>query len=182
MKESAEERGRLFLKFIGENEQRLRRNLAKNVEYERDLFEDVFSYTVIRVYDSIRAGRAKVKDFEQYFYIASRHNYHKKRERERKRQNRLHSLVGINDRREEEAPEAPQYPELTSLRSAVIKEFGPVKTKLFFDFMKAKVRYGMTYSSYAIKHSIPTSRVSKVCISIKKYLRERYHGMDPEEE
>lgn len=69
-----EEHGQEFLKFVAENEARLKKNLRKNITYNEDIFDDVFQDSIIKVYNAIEKG-ARIKDFEQYFFIASKFCY-----------------------------------------------------------------------------------------------------------
>ena len=69
-----EEHGQEFLKFVAKNEVRLKKNLRKNITYNEDLFDDVFQDSIIKVYNAIEKG-ARIKDFEQYFFIASKFCY-----------------------------------------------------------------------------------------------------------
>lgn len=69
-----EEHGQEFLQFVAKNEARLKKNLQKNITYNPDIFDDVFQDTIIKVYNAIEKG-ARIKDFEQYFFIASKFCY-----------------------------------------------------------------------------------------------------------
>lgn len=69
-----EEHGQEFLKFVADNEARLKKNLRKNITYNEDIFDDVFQDSIIKVYNAIEKG-ARIKDFEQYFFIASKFCY-----------------------------------------------------------------------------------------------------------
>ena len=71
---SNEEHGQEFLQFVAKNEARLKKNLKKNITYNPDIFDDVFQDTIIKVYDRIMKG-VTIKDFEQYFFIASKFEY-----------------------------------------------------------------------------------------------------------
>ena len=71
---SNEEHGQEFLQFVADNEARLKKNLRKNITYNPEIFDDVFQDTIIKVYDRIMKGTV-IKDFEQYFFIASKFQY-----------------------------------------------------------------------------------------------------------
>ena len=71
---SNEEHGQEFLQFVAKNEARLKKNLKKNITYNPDIFDDVFQSAIIKVYDRIMKGTV-IKDFEQYFFIASKFEY-----------------------------------------------------------------------------------------------------------
>lgn len=178
--ETAEERGRKFLQFVGENESRLRANLAKNVTFDRDLFEDVFSYTIIRVYDSILSKKVEVKDFEQYFFMASRNNYIKQQERRRKRSMRHTGINGLGDFPEEKEP--PSAISLHQMREATEQRFGKRWSDIFFDYMALKSSRRINYKEYAGSLGIPTYHLSRTCINIKRFLNQIYYGLDKQED
>lgn len=69
-----EEHGREFLEYVAKNEARLKKNLRKNITYNPDIFDDTFQDTILKVYDRIMKGEV-IKDFEQYFFIASKWTY-----------------------------------------------------------------------------------------------------------
>lgn len=63
-----------FLQFIADNDKQLRQAVKKNITYDEELFEDVFSDTVIKCYDKIIEGH-EIEDFKNYFFIACKFNY-----------------------------------------------------------------------------------------------------------
>ena len=167
--ETAEERGREFLNFVGENESRLRWNLAKNVSYDPDLFEDVFSYTVLRVYESIIKRGLHIKDYEQYFFTASRLNYIKTDERTRRRRAMLTRIEESPDRPEAEyVRRVPSIPQLVKELESL---FGEEDTGIFMRFMKLKSQGRISYEEFARREGLQATRVAKLCGRIKRYLK-----------
>ena len=69
-----EKHARDFLLFVADNDARLRKNLMKNITYDEELFDDVYSSAIIKVYNAIMKGSV-IKDFEQYFFIACKFEY-----------------------------------------------------------------------------------------------------------
>lgn len=69
-----EEHAMEFLQFVADNEKRLKKNLRKNITYDENIFDDIFQTTILKVYDRIMKGEY-IKDFEQYFFIASKFCY-----------------------------------------------------------------------------------------------------------
>lgn len=166
---TAEERGREFLEFIAENVSRLRWNLSKNVIYDPNYFDDVFGYTVLRVYDAITERGLEVQDYEQYFFNASRLNYIKIKERADQKRNRN---VDISDAPEiKDEPEDIQQPNLSLLKDELRELFGEVPSDIFFRFMKAKAENGDTYQTFAEREGMNAYKVSEICSRIKRYLR-----------
>lgn len=97
-----DDKGQRFLQYVGQNQERLKRNLRKNITYNPELFEDVFAETIIKVYDSIMKNDIEIIDFEKFFFIASKFNYIQKQNKERKITGRR---TGIEDCRNLEIEE-----------------------------------------------------------------------------
>lgn len=74
-KEESEIHAKEFLDFIANNQELIRKNLRKNITYNEDLFEDVISESIIKVYDYIIRKKKKIDDFEQFFFIVSKRLY-----------------------------------------------------------------------------------------------------------
>ena len=71
---SNEQHAREFLEYVAKNEKKLKKNLRKNITYDQFIFDDVFQDTILKVYNRIMKGEI-IKDFEQYFFIASKFQY-----------------------------------------------------------------------------------------------------------
>lgn len=64
-----------FLEYVAANEKKLKKALAKNTTYCEEIFDDVYQDTIVRCYNNILKNNTKVKDFENYFFIAEKWNY-----------------------------------------------------------------------------------------------------------
>ena len=73
---AAQKKGKEFLDFVVKNEKRLKKNLMKNITYDENIFDDVFHDTILKVYETIvtKGDECNIKDYEQYFFIASKFN------------------------------------------------------------------------------------------------------------
>ena len=157
------------MEFVGTHNRRLRRNLRKNISYDADTFEDVFGYTILRVYDAIVKRGIEIDDYEQYFYMSSRLNYIKTEERTRKRRSRLMFL-----------PSLPEVPEDTRQEHSCVVEdlrneleglFGEESAGLFFRFMEAKTRGRISYRTFARREGLSVGYVTREISGIRRYLK-----------
>lgn len=169
LQKTPEERGREFLEYVGRSLHRLRHNLKKNISYDPDTLDDVFGYTVLRVYDAIVKRGVKVEDYEQYFYMSSRLNYIKTEERCRKRRARLTFVSSLPD----VAEESPGLNAcaVEELRKELESLFGKEITDLFFRFMEAKTTERISYRTFARREGLSPTFVARQIGNIKKYLR-----------
>lgn len=166
---TAEEKGREFLTYVGENATRLKWNLSKNVSYEPDLFEDVFSYTILRIYDSIVKRGLEIQDPEQYFFNASRLNYLKMQERSRRRSRRHIDINEAWDISEEKELHANS--DLEKIKAELECIFGEESTRIYLGYMRAKTEGRISYKTYSERMGIEESKLARVCMNIKRYLR-----------
>lgn len=166
---TAEERGREFLAFVGENVSRLKRNLLKNISYDPEYFEDVFSYTILRVYNSILKRGLDIKDYEQYFFQASRLNYIKIKGRSESQRNRQTALSDAYEVTGDDRMSS--LPAIEDLQEELIPLFGASATDLFIRFIRAKIEDRTNYRDFAAREGLSESYVAGVCGKIRKYLR-----------
>lgn len=75
MRKDIEIHSQEFLRFVAENEKRLKNNLKKNITYNEDIFDDVFQDTILDIYDYITQKEKFIDDFEQFFFICSKRKY-----------------------------------------------------------------------------------------------------------
>ena len=73
--QEAQEHAREFLDFVVKNEKQLKKNLKKNITYDPYIFDDCFQDAILKVHSAILGTRKRIKDFEQYFFIASKFTY-----------------------------------------------------------------------------------------------------------
>lgn len=197
---SNEEHGQEFLKFVAENEQRLKNNLRKNITYDEDIFDDVFQETILRVHSAIMNG-TRIDDFEQYFFIASKFCYINEQNKERKKQEnsdrdilwnishgyetnqhdvsndakRILENITIEDnewRIQEERNE--RINELMKYLSKKLNEvFTPAETDIFLIYYRLKSeKAGVSYQKMARITEKSFSEVSQIIQKIKAYIKQ----------
>lgn len=197
---SNEEHGQEFLKFVAENEQRLKNNLRKNITYDEDIFDDVFQETILRVHSAIMNG-TRIDDFEQYFFIASKFCYINEQNKERKKQEnsdrdilwnishgyetnqhdvsndakRILENITIEDnewRIQEERND--KINELMKYLSKKLNEvFTPAETDIFLIYYRLKSeKAGVSYQKMARITEKSFSEVSQIIQKIKAYIKQ----------
>ena len=78
------EKAQDFLQYINDNLHKLKKNLRKNITFDEDIFDDVISESIIKIYNTILKNGTDISDYERYFYIVSKFTYiyrHNKQQR-----------------------------------------------------------------------------------------------------
>lgn len=174
---TAEEKAREFLSYAGLHHDRLRHNLAKNVCYDPELFENAFQETIIRVYDAILRNDPDIKDYEKYFFMASRKWYITLSEREKKRNLRESGAITDIASTEGDGKAFRMPATLAEVRKEIESTFGEAACSLFMDYMLTQIRGRISYKKFEEESGIPSARVKDVVFNIRKHLRNRYPRM-----
>lgn len=175
---TAEEKAKEFLAYVGRHHVRLRYNLAKNVSYDPELFENAFQEAIIRVYDAILRNDPNIKDYEKYFFMASRKWYITLSDREKKRA--LRESGEISDRETLTSGDTPVFrmpATLAEVRNEIETTFGKEACDLFMDYMLTQVRGRISYKKFEEESGIPSVKVKAVVFNIRKHLKSRYPRM-----
>jgi len=177
---SFEEHGQEFLQYVADNEARLKKNLKKNITYNPDIFDDVFQDTIIKVYDRIMKG-VTIKDFEQYFFIASKFQYINEDNKVKKRLKVEDSEFEPDDDRfaeedngwkiKEERNE--NINELFRFLSKRLNEvFTPAEADIFLIYYRLKSeKAGISYHKMVKITGRKFSEISQIIQKIKKFIR-----------
>lgn len=166
-----EAHGKAFLEFVSRNTEKLKRALAKNVTYDRDLLEDIFGETVIKIYDSITVKGKRIHDFESFFYISSRNNYNDAR----RKAGRMKAAYAAASSEGDEW----SLPCMLEVKEDLAGRFTTEESELFLDYMWAKLSEPgrLCYRDYAQRHGLSGRMVERTVSGIKKHLREKYNGI-----
>ena len=178
---SNEEHGQEFLQFVAKNEARLKKNLKKNITYNPDIFDDVFQDTIIKVYDRIMKGTI-VKDFEQYFFIASKFQYINEDNKVKKRLKVEDREIDTDDDRfaeedngwkiKEERNE--NINELFRFLSKRLNEvFSPAEADIFLIYYRLKSeKAGISYKKMTKITGRSFSEISQIIQRCKRFIKE----------
>lgn len=178
---SNEEHAREFLEYVARNEARLKKNLRKNITYNPDIFDDVFQSTIIKVYDRIMKGTI-VKDFEQYFFIASKFEYINEDNKIKKRQKVEDREIDTDDDRFAEEDNAWKVKEernenindLFKFLSKRLNEvFTPAEADIFLIYYRLKSeKAGISYHKMVKITGRKFSEISQIIQKVKKFIKE----------
>lgn len=179
-----EEHGREFLEFVAKNEARLKKNLQKNITYNPDIFDDVFQESILKVYNAIENG-ARIKDFEQYFFIASKFCYintdNKVKDRQKKDDRDAYVSIDederfaeydnawqIKEERNERINELMRY-----LSKRLNDVFSPRECDIFLIYYRLKSeKAGVSYKKLAKILEIDVKEVTNIIQRVKKWVKE----------
>lgn len=177
---SNEEHAREFLEYVARNEARLKKNLKKNITYNENIFDDVFQNTIIKVYDRIMKGTV-VKDFEQYFFIASKFEYINEDNKIKKRQKVEDREIDTDDDRFAEEDNAWKVKEERNenindlfkfLSNRLNEVFTPAEADIFLIYYRLKSeKAGISYHKMTKITGRKFSEISQIIQKIKKFIR-----------
>lgn len=178
---SNEEHAREFLEYVAKNEARLKKNLKKNITYNENIFDDVFQSTIIKVYDRIMKGTV-IKDFEQYFFIASKFEYINEDNKIKKRQKVEDREIDTDDDRFAEDDNAWKIKEernenindLFKFLSKRLNEvFTPAEADIFLIYYRLKSeKAGISYHKMVKITGRKFSEISQIIQKVKKFIKE----------
>lgn len=167
-----------FLTYIAENQERLKRNLSKNVTYDKEIFEDVFQTTILKIYDHITANNIIVDDFERYFFTCSKWEYvsvdNKKRkhtavhtdiEDYRESDGFLYELDDTEDAEEKNEAVRQRFKEFITYLSDT---YGHFKTDVFIEYYTYKAeRKKISYYKIGQEFGISEKEVGSIINEIR---------------
>lgn len=181
-----EEHGREFLKYVGDNIDKLKHNLRKNITYDEDIFDDVIQDSIIKVYNAIMNG-TRIDDFEQYFFIASKFEYIT---RDNKKKNRIknddrdmlsdisHGIISDifysdDDDWKVKEEKSDKINELFKFLSDRLNEvFSPVECDIFLIYYRLKSeKAGVSYKKMAKITDKSVTDITNIIKNIKKFIR-----------
>ena len=178
------EHGRQFLEFVAKNEQRLKKNLRKNITYNPDIFDDVFQDSIIKVYNAIEKG-ARIKDFEQYFFIASKFCYinqdNKVKNRQKQDDREIFPDIDQDERFAEEdntwqikEDRNNRINELMKYLSNRLNEvFSPRECDIFLIYYRLKSeKAGVSYKKLSKIMDCDVKEITNIIQRIKKWIKE----------
>lgn len=178
---SNEEHGQEFLQYVADNEARLKKNLRKNITYNPDIFDDVFQDTIIKVYDRIMKG-VTIKDFEQYFFIASKFQYINEDNKVKKRQKVEDSEFEPDDDRFAEDDNAWKIKEERNeninelfrfLSKRLNEAFTPAEADIFLIYYRLKSeKAGISYKKMTKITGRSFSEISQIIQRCKRFIKE----------
>lgn len=164
-----------FLDYVVENEKELKYILAKNITFDKDIFDDVFSETILKVYNSILKNGTDVSDFKNYFFTSLKWTYVYRDNKNKKHKNQsVRYWFENNDIIEEDTNEEERFENTTntlqSLKDKVTEKFGEWYCTVYFTYYNLKVTEGCSYGKLSVKLGIPTKQISTIIRTVREYI------------
>ena len=172
-----EEKARDFLNYVAKNEKELKYILAKNVTYDKDIFDDVFNDTIIKVYNSILKNGTDVSDYKNYFFISMKWQYILQQNRHTKYKNSsVRDYFYNNDLIQEETEEEERFEKIVDtieiIKNEIKEKYGEWYTTVFFEYYTCKATEGCSYKKLAAKLGTTIKQIQMVIKEIKQFVAE----------
>ena len=172
-----EEKARDFLNYVAKNEKELKYILAKNVTYDKDIFDDVFNDTIIKVYNSILKNGTDVSDYKNYFFTSLKWTYVLAHNRNKKYKNSsVRDYFDNNDIIIEEETEEERFEKIVDtieiIKNEIKEKYGEWYTTVFFEYYTCKATEGCSYKKLAAKLGTTIKQIQMVIKEIKQFVAE----------
>lgn len=172
-----EDKAKDFLNYVAKNEKELKFILAKNVTYDKDIFDDVFNDTIIKVYNSILKNGTDVSDYKNYFFTSLKWTYVLADNRNKKYKNSsVRDYFDNNDIIVEEETEEERFEKIVDtieiIKNEIKEKYGEWYTTVFFEYYTCKATEGCSYQKLAAKLGITVKQIQMIIQEIKKFVAE----------
>ena len=175
-----EQKAQEFLLFVANNEAELKRNLKKNITYNADLFDDVYSETIIKIYNSIAKNGTEITDYRTYFFTSSKFNYIiRDNQYRKKRDNHIRDFFDDETNQltneDEQAREDRRQECITALdeiRSLLSEKYTENDIDLFFSYYTHKLDGRYSYNEVAAEFGTTPTHATLLIKKIKKTINE----------
>lgn len=173
-KDERNQRAKEFLNYLGEHYGELKYNLRKNVTFDPNIFDDVFTEAIIKCHRSIVENGTVIKDYKQYIFLATKNQYIFRQNQKRKHSER--DVRGWFDNNEVE--DESQHREerfsictrgLQKLRGLLVEEFGEDRTDAFLRYMQKENR--MNYSDLSQELNISKKEIRRMMYDFNEFLK-----------
>lgn len=172
-----EDKAKDFLNYVAKNEKELKFILAKNVTYDKDIFDDVFNDTIIKVYNSILKNGTDVSDYKNYFFTSLKWTYVLADNRNKKyKSSSVRDYFDNNDIIIEEETEEERFEKIVDtieiIKNEIKEKYGEWYTTVFFEYYTCKATEGCSYQKLAAKLGITVKQIQMIIQEIKKFVAE----------
>lgn len=168
-----------FYDYLSHNDQKIRREIRKNITYDPELFDDVYNDTVIKVADAITDRHKQIEDIRYYFFISCKQNYINAQNRLRKSragQVSLHEVAccGVQENMDSTISDIEKKAKM--LFDAVIKRLEEVfplnEVDIYVIYYKLKSGGNrISYRTLADIMRVDIKYITKVIQNIKAFMR-----------
>ena len=182
-----ERKAKEFLNYVANNIDLLKSNLRKNITYNEEIFEDSFNETIIKIYNSIIKNGTEVKDWKQYFFMASKWTYVlNDNKHKRKQELEVRGIFDDNEtidmyveERDENERYYKVYNSLQTISDLITINFTPLHTEIYMEYMMGKATKKKTsYKSIAQDFNMTVKEITIILNEVKNYLNENSDKID----
>lgn len=170
-----EKKAKEFLKYVGEHYGELKYNLRKNITYDPQLFDDVFSEAILKCHRSITTYGTDIKDYKQYIFLATKNQYIFRQNQHRKHSKRdVRGFFENNEVIDESQHEEDRFKicaeGLDKLRSLLVEQFGDEKTDAYLRYMQRENR--MNYAELSLELNISKKEIRRMMQDINNFISQ----------
>lgn len=153
---TAEEKGAKFLQWVADNQNEMKRALRKNCTYDPDIFDDVFSETILNVHSTIVKNNRDIDNLKNYFFLAVKWQYQMRQNQSRKQRDNAvrdywQNHTVMNESVNEEARDEDLTTAYNIIWDVLAEEYGEWWTKVFFTYWQSRSKYEGSYQTLADK-------------------------------
>jgi len=164
-----------FLQYVANNTDELKAAVKKNITNDKELFDDCFSETIIKVYNSIAKNGTKIDDIKQYFFLACKFTFFYRQNKKRKQESKaVRDFFDYNDFEDDIEDSEAKFEAITTaldaIKEEIKNEYGEFNSEVFFDYYHLKANQHISYKKLAAAKGISTRRVAEIINAIKKYI------------
>lgn len=164
-----------FLEYVAKNEKELKAAVKKNITNDQEVFDDSFSETIIKIYNSIIKNGTEIKDLKQYFFLAFKFTFIYRQNKKRKQEAQTvrdffdDSIFEENiENSEERFNDITQA--LANIKQEIQNKYGEFYTEVFFDYYTLKANQHISYKKLAAEKGVSTRRIAEIINTIKDYI------------
>lgn len=164
-----------FWKYVTENEKQIKREVAKNITMDSELFDDVYQDTIVKVAEAIQNGK-DVNDLRFYFFISFKNNYIQSQNKKRKEKKLLHYDTSMLNDILDEAYSEERNTKINMLfdimREILEENFSERDVDIYTIYMKLKSgRNRISYEKFAKIMDTDVKDITRTIQNVKNFVR-----------
>lgn len=166
-----------FYQYIIRNEQQIKKDVRKNITFEPELFEEVYSDTIVKVANAILVNHKWIDDFRYYFFISFKQNYiqsqNKKRKIEKMKIYGYEECIGMLDDEEDKEERFKRVRKLFKWLAVYLEDYFPpneVDIYIVYYFLKVG-KNRVSYRKMADIYDVDIKYITNVIQNIKAFIK-----------
>lgn len=164
-----------FWKYVTDNEKQIKKEVAKNITMDTELFDDVYQDTIIKVAEAIQNGK-DVNDLRFYFFISFKNNYIQSQNKKRKEKKLLHYDTSMLNDMLDEAYTEERNNKINMLfdimREILEENFSERDVDIYTIYMKLKSgKNRISYEKFAKIMDTDVKDITRTIQNVKNFVR-----------